>query len=296
MASRHGRRSRPRARDRRHKRPSHAASIKREQPHAPYTTEMPLDIAAVQAALERDGLDGWLLYDFHGSNPIARRLAGLRRHGKMTTRRWYYLIPADRGAARSWCTPSSVTTSTHLPGDKTRLRRPRAAGQPASNALLDGRRSASRWSTRPATPSRTSRASTPARSRRCAQLGVEVVSSGDLVQRFEAIWSDEALATHRAASERALPDQGPRVRMRPRAACAAGTRDHRVRRAAARWSGWFAEEGLVSRRAAGRRRAGERRQSALPADRGSASRRSAPTKIVLLDLWGKLPDARRGVC
>ena len=34
------------------------------------------------------------------------------------------------------------------------------------------------------------------------QLGVDVVSSGDLVQRFEAVWSDEALATHRAASER----------------------------------------------------------------------------------------------
>ena len=33
---------------------------------------MALDIAAVQAALAEDGLDGWLLYDFHGSNPIAR--------------------------------------------------------------------------------------------------------------------------------------------------------------------------------------------------------------------------------
>ena len=28
-------------------------------------------------------------------------------------------------------------------------------------------------------------------------LGVDVVSSGDLVQRFEAVWSDEALTTHR---------------------------------------------------------------------------------------------------
>ena len=32
----------------------------------------------VQAALAEDGLDGWLLYDFHGSNPIARSLAGLK--------------------------------------------------------------------------------------------------------------------------------------------------------------------------------------------------------------------------
>ena len=33
---------------------------------------MAFDIGAVQAALREDGLDGWLLYDFHGSNPIAR--------------------------------------------------------------------------------------------------------------------------------------------------------------------------------------------------------------------------------
>ena len=33
------------------------------------------------------------------------------------------------------------------------------------------------------------------------ELGVEVVSSGDLVQRFEAVWSDEALHDARAASE-----------------------------------------------------------------------------------------------
>src|SRR5260221_8811985 len=56
---------------------------------------MPLSIPAVQGALREAGLDGWLLYDFHGSNPIARRLAGLDNGGKMTTRRWYYLIPAN---------------------------------------------------------------------------------------------------------------------------------------------------------------------------------------------------------
>ena len=38
---------------------------------------MALDVAAVQEALQAERLDGWLLYDFHGSNPIAARLAGL---------------------------------------------------------------------------------------------------------------------------------------------------------------------------------------------------------------------------
>ena len=54
---------------------------------------MALDIDSIQRALRADGLDGWLLYDFHGSNPIAAGLAGLTSCVQMTTRRWYYLIP-----------------------------------------------------------------------------------------------------------------------------------------------------------------------------------------------------------
>jgi len=57
---------------------------------------MPLSIPAVQRALTEDGLDGWLLYDFHGSNPIARRLTGLDAAATMTTRRCFYVTPAQR--------------------------------------------------------------------------------------------------------------------------------------------------------------------------------------------------------
>src|SRR5262245_30870878 len=39
-----------------------------------YSLLMPVDVAAVQEALRAEGLDGWLLYDFQGSNPIASRL------------------------------------------------------------------------------------------------------------------------------------------------------------------------------------------------------------------------------
>ena len=79
-----------------------------------YTYTMHLDIAAVQSALAADGLDGWLLYDFHGSNPVAATLAGLAGTGKMTTRRWYYMIPAT-GSRGSWCTRSNRTISTSCP-------------------------------------------------------------------------------------------------------------------------------------------------------------------------------------
>ena len=43
---------------------------------------MALDVAAIQQALRSAGLDGWLLYDFHGSNPIASHLAGRMPGGR----------------------------------------------------------------------------------------------------------------------------------------------------------------------------------------------------------------------
>lgn len=47
----------------------------------------------IQAALVSEGLDGWLLYDFRGLNPIALRVAGISP-GHMLTRRWACYVPA----------------------------------------------------------------------------------------------------------------------------------------------------------------------------------------------------------
>src|SRR3954471_16104451 len=78
---------------------------------------MALDVAAVQRSLRAEGLDGWLLYDFHGSNPIASRLAGLSGGGHTTTRRWYYLTPAS-GAPRGPADRIGRHNLDELPGDK----------------------------------------------------------------------------------------------------------------------------------------------------------------------------------
>ena len=52
-------------------------------------------VARIQAALVEDGVAGWLLYDFHGTNPIARRIleVGASGHAAKTSRRWFYLVP-----------------------------------------------------------------------------------------------------------------------------------------------------------------------------------------------------------
>src|SRR5262245_3212549 len=75
-----------------------------------------LDVAAVQAALREDGIEAWLLYDFHGLNPIATDITGVGlQGGHLATRRWYYLIPAS-GAPRGLVHAIESSTLAHLPG------------------------------------------------------------------------------------------------------------------------------------------------------------------------------------
>ena len=158
---------------------------------------MSLPIDAVQRALIEDGFDGWLLYDFHGSNPIAARVAGLAGSDKMASRRWYYLIPA-KGEPRGLVHAIERHNLDGLPGDK----QPYAGRQQLDaglRTLLKGvKRVAMEYSPGNNIPylSRVDAGTVEA----IRELGVEVGSSGDLVQRFEAIWSDAAYQTHVAAS------------------------------------------------------------------------------------------------
>ena len=80
---------------------------------------MSVDVAAVQEALKAEGLDGWLLYDFRGSNPIAARLAGIGEGGgHLATRRWFYLVPSS-GEPRGLVHAIERHNLDHLPGPKS---------------------------------------------------------------------------------------------------------------------------------------------------------------------------------
>ena len=46
---------------------------------SPSQAAVGLDIGAVQGALRADGLDGWLLYDFRGLNPLAADVTAVNR-------------------------------------------------------------------------------------------------------------------------------------------------------------------------------------------------------------------------
>jgi Xaa-Pro dipeptidase len=144
---------------------------------------MTLAIDAIQHALLDDATDGWLLYDFHGSNPIAQRITGLT--GRHTTRRWFYFIPAT-GLPRKLVHAIESRTLDALPGDRHTYAG-RAQLETGLAALLAGARTvAMEYSPRCAIPyiSRVDAGTVEL----VQSYGVSVVSSGDLVGRFEAAW------------------------------------------------------------------------------------------------------------
>src|SRR5437762_13005837 len=51
-------------------------------------------VAEIQKALQAAKLDGWLFYDFRGSDPLAARILKLGDHAS-GSRRWFYYIPAN---------------------------------------------------------------------------------------------------------------------------------------------------------------------------------------------------------
>ncbi len=242
---------------------------------------MALPIPAVQQALKSDGIDGWLLYDFHGSNPIATRLTDLASSTKLATRRWYYLVPAE-GPPRGLVHAIERHNLDGLPGDK-RAYSGREQLQAGLKDLLRGmKRVAMEYSPGNAIPyvSRVDAGTVEA----VRQLGVDVVSSGDLVQRFEAVWSDGALTTHRHASERLyrIKDRALDL-LRTRAGL--GLNEFEVQQA---MLAWFDEEGLISDSppcVAAQENAGNPHYQPSAA----GSRAIGRNELVLLDLWGKLP-------
>ena len=244
---------------------------------------MSLDIAAVQAALREDGLDGWLLYDFRGVNPVAARLTGLAGSGHMATRRWYYLIPSE-GAPTRLVHAIERHNLDGVPG-RTIVYASRDALTSGLTTLLEGRhRLAMEYSKNCAIPylSRVDAGTIEL----IRSYGVEVVSSGDLIQRFEAVWDAAALATHRDASVR-LYRIKDRALAFVRAALAAGRplTEYAIQTEMVQA---FTDEDLIADSApvvGAQENAGNPHYLPTAAQHRAVQR----NEVLLLDLWGKRP-------
>lgn len=155
-----------------------------------------MDLRAIQGALRDLQMDGWLFYDHHHRDAIAYRILGI--DPAMCTRRWYYLIPAE-GEPRKLVHRIEKNVLAQLPGAQE-LYAAWTEQHAALRRMLSGmKRIAMQYSPENANPYiGLVDAGTVELAR---QMGVEVVSSADLVQQFEARWTPEALALHLEAGE-----------------------------------------------------------------------------------------------
>lgn len=151
----------------------------------------------VQRALADAGLDGWLLYDFRGLNPVAGAMLGLEG---MATRRIFALIPANG-------TPTAITHA--IEQGPWRKWPPEWGREVYSSwrslesylaALVRGKRIAMEYSPGDAVPYLDRVPAGVLEMVRAA--GADVVTSADLVTRFYATWTDEGLASHRRTAEK----------------------------------------------------------------------------------------------
>jgi Xaa-Pro dipeptidase len=154
-------------------------------------------IEAIQKELRSAGLDGWLFYDFHHRDPIASRVLGLNGAG-MGTRRWFYLIPS-RGTPRKLVHRIEAGALDSLPGQKLVYASLDELNKNLPRLIGRARKVAMQYSPRNAIPyvSLVDAGTVEmVRSQGCA-----VVSSADLVQRFEACWSAEQFQSHLEAGK-----------------------------------------------------------------------------------------------
>ena len=150
----------------------------------------------IQKALSEANLDGWLIFDFHGLNPVATGM--LPREG-MGTRRIFVLVPRDgKPVAITHAIEQGPWKTWPAEWDKTRYSGWREL-ESQLKSIVAGKRVAMEYSPGDAVPYLDRVPAGVLEMVRSA--GATVVSSADLVSRFYAVWTQENLASHKRASD-----------------------------------------------------------------------------------------------
>jgi Xaa-Pro dipeptidase len=146
-------------------------------------------ISSIQEILRKEKIDGWLLYNFRGSNVFATRILALPSH-IMCTRRYFYYIP-KKGTPRKLVHRIEEWNLDSLPGDKTVYLSWKSLGDGLKKILKGAKTVAMEYSPRCAIPYVSTVDAGAVELAKSA--GVKVVTSANLVQYFEARWTEEQL-------------------------------------------------------------------------------------------------------
>ena len=156
-----------------------------------------MDLTGIQAALRERDFDAWLFYDHHHRDPISYRVLGLREDA-MVTRRWFYVIP-DEGEPRKLVHRIEAGHLDTLRGEKEQYSAWPELWAKLKSMLAPYNIIAMQYSPNNLVPYiGLVDAGTIELVR---SFGKEIVSSGDLVARFEAVWTEEQIQSHYAARD-----------------------------------------------------------------------------------------------
>jgi Xaa-Pro dipeptidase len=156
-----------------------------------------MDLNAIQSALREREFDCWLFYDHHHRDPISYKVLGLSEQ-LFVTRRWFYVIPGQGDPVKLVHRIEAGHLDT-LPGSKREYSSWRELWDHLKAMLEPYKRVAMQYSPNNLIPYiGLVDAGTVELVR---SFGKEVVSSGDLVSRFEAAWTDEQIKSHFAARD-----------------------------------------------------------------------------------------------
>jgi hypothetical protein len=160
-----------------------------------------MELDAIQAALQQAQLDGWLFYDHHHRDPIAYRILGLSESLHIS-RRWYYFVPAT-GEPRKLVHRVESGRLDPLPG-KAQLYSSWQELEAGLRQMLSGaERIAMQYSPRNAIMYVSMVDAGTIEVLR--ELGKTIVSSADLVSRFEAVLTPEQEKSHFEAQSKLDP-------------------------------------------------------------------------------------------
>jgi Xaa-Pro dipeptidase len=155
---------------------------------------MSADIQGMQSDLRAAKIDGWLFYDFRGRDPIAQRI--LKLPEGMRTRRWFYFVPA-KGTPKKLVHKIETESLAVMPGETLYYAAQDELRKNLARILGRGKTVAMQYSPKNAIPYV---AMVDAGTVELVRsVGAKVVSSADLVQKYEACWSPAQLESHRVA-------------------------------------------------------------------------------------------------
>ncbi len=159
-----------------------------------------MQLQQIQQAITTAKLDGWLFFDFRKSNPIAYNVLSLSKD-EPYTRRWFYFVPAYGDPTALVSAVESHVLHT-LPGNKRVFRTWQEMQEHLQRLLRPGTRIAMEYSPLNAIPymSRVDGGTLDL----VRSFGVEVISSANIAQRFEAQLTNEQIESHREAGRRII--------------------------------------------------------------------------------------------